>query len=159
MSQDRNAPRGPDYNDLELDPDMADELGARPFADEREGAGLGRVPPSWDDVPAHKASGEPQTVEGTSEELQESSHPCVMLGPARSGKTTLLTAIKRACDQPAEDELNLEFIPHKETAEKIRTAIHKIVERQQGHEATSNVGNYPFDVHVSAKAPNFWSPP
>jgi hypothetical protein len=81
-----------------------------------------------------------------------------MLGPTKSGKTTLLTAIKRACDQPSDDELNLDFIPKKKTAEKIRDAIQNIVAKKDGHEATKNVGNYPFDVHVSAKAPNFWTP-
>ncbi len=91
--------------------------------------------------------------------VPERNQSCVMLGPARSGKTTLLTAIKRACDQPAADELNLEFIPGRDTAERIRDAIQSIVARRQGHEATTNVGNYPFEVHVSAKAPNFWTPP
>lgn len=91
--------------------------------------------------------------------VPDRNQSCVMLGPAGSGKTTLLTAIKRACDQPADDELNLEFIPGKETAEKIRDAIQNIVARKEGHAATLNVGNYPFEVHVSAKAPNFWTPP
>lgn len=88
-----------------------------------------------------------------------SSQSCVMLGPSKSGKTTLLTAIKRACDQPADDGLDLEFIPSKETAERIKIAIHNIVERKEGHEATKDVGSFPFDIHISAKAPNFWSPP
>ena len=84
---------------------------------------------------------------------------CVMLGPAESGKTTLLTAIKRACDQPSDDGLNLEFIPGAETARKIKIAINNIVERQDGHKATIDVGTFPFEIHVSSKAPNFWSPP
>src|SRR5689334_19945542 len=79
--------------------------------------------------------------------LSPGAQPCVMLGPARSGKTTLLTAIKRACDQPANDHLDLEFIPGPETAKKIKEAINKIVERKRGHEATTNVGSYSFEVH------------
>lgn len=92
-------------------------------------------------------------------EAAEPNQSCIMLGPAGSGKTTLLTAIKRACDIPAQDGLNLEFIPGPETAREIKKAIDKIINRKRGHPATQGVNNYPFEVHVSAKPPNFWSPP
>jgi hypothetical protein len=82
-----------------------------------------------------------------------------MLGPAESGKTTLLTAIKRACDLPAQDGLNLEFIPEKATAQKIKDAIERITTRRRGHDATADVRRYPFEIHVTGKAPNFWSAP
>jgi hypothetical protein len=164
MSQNRNAHDEPEDHNDEWDRETADEPGSQEFAGEGETASSqtrpGGVRPVRENVPGSAVtSDEEQRVEIAPEEVPASNQPCVMLGPARSGKTTLLTAIKRACDQPSEDELDLEFIPHKETAEKIRIAIHKIVERQQGHDATKDVGTYPFDVHISAKAPNFWSPP
>jgi hypothetical protein len=81
-----------------------------------------------------------------------------MIGPVAAGKTTLLTAIKRACDLPSGDGMDLEFIPEKPTAEKIKTAINKITNRDPGHEATGDVGHFPFEIHVNRNAPNFWSP-
>lgn len=143
MNQDTTQDGVPDYNDRE-EYSGADKFGApEPVRDTNE-------PPA--DAPI-------KTRRSIHLEVTASSHSCVMLGPARSGKTTLLTAIKRAGDQPADDDLNLEFIPGEETAKRIKIAMHNIVERKRGHEATQNVGSYPFEVHVSAKAPNFWSPP
>jgi hypothetical protein len=71
----------------------------------------------------------------------------------------LLTAIKRACDLPADDNLILEFIPGKETAERIKMAIKAIVAKAEGHKASTDVKTYPFEVHVTAKPTNFWSAP
>ncbi|HKR13073.1 MAG TPA: hypothetical protein VJT15_13520 [Pyrinomonadaceae bacterium] len=100
-----------------------------------------------------------EVLRSTGPKVTHHTQSCVMLGPARSGKTTLLTAIKRACDQPANDGLNLEFIPGEETARKIKNAINQIANRQQGHQATADVKEFPFEVHLSAKAPHLWSPP
>jgi hypothetical protein len=82
-----------------------------------------------------------------------------MLGPSASGKTTLLAAIKRACEQPSEDGVNYEFIAELETAGLISSAIDKITDRARGLDATASMNTYPFEVHVSAKSPHFWSPP
>jgi hypothetical protein len=93
------------------------------------------------------------------EETAAPAQPCVMMGLVKSGKTTLLTAIKRACDLPSKDGLKLEFIPGKATAEEIKTAIDKITGKERGHEATQKVKTFPFQVHVTAKPRNFWSAP
>lgn len=84
---------------------------------------------------------------------------CVMIGPPGSGKTTLLAAIKRACDLPAQDGLNLDFIAERETAVLIKRAINGIINRRVGFKGTEGVHNYPFEVHVRAEAPHFWSAP
>lgn len=102
---------------------------------------------------AHVATPAPQQQE------QPLSQPCVMIGPSASGKTTLLTAIKRACDLPTQDGLNLEFIPEAATAVLIRNAIDRIINRRGAHEATRGTHQYPFEIHVTGKATNFWSGP
>lgn len=173
MSRNMNDGNRPiDFNDREFDADMMDEAMPSRANDEREAererAARQRATTSREPFPAPpsdlpRESGErPLDIPISPAIYDEATAPpqsCIMLGPAASGKTTLLTAIKRACDLPSDDGLNLEFVPEKATAEKIKTAIDKIINRQDGHEATQGIGNYPFEVHVNAKAPNFWSPP
>lgn len=106
---------------------------------------------------APRATGTPPTP--APEEAAAAGQSCIMIGPASSGKTTLLTAIKRACDLPSEDGLELEFIAERATAKKIKSAIDYITNRREGHPATEDVGHYPFEVRVHQKAPNFWTPP
>jgi hypothetical protein len=174
MSRNRNDGSRPrDFNDREFDAEWPDE--AAPdgrFDNERETASEDASRPqaaapgervSSQQADAHRNSGarprETIIPPVAPEAETDTGQSCIMIGPAASGKTTLLTAIKRACDLPSQDGLNLEFIPEKATAEKIKTAIDKITNRQEGHPATGDVRNYPFEVHVSAKAPNFWSQP
>ena len=146
MSQDRTTHRVYDAND---DYDREDPLATDQFKAAEEVGSKDQSPKS-----------PPEEIVRTTEPKVANSHQsCVMLGPVKSGKTTLLTAIKRACDQPADDGLNLEFIPGVETAKKIKTAVDQIAERKTGHESTTNVGTFPFEVHVTAKAPHFWSAP
>ncbi len=173
MSSERNdSPRPIDHNDRDFDAEEPDapthgqataesETASERAEAARASAFRESIPPLESDSP--RASGarprETSIPPVVSEEEPDAGQSCIMIGPAASGKTTLLTAIKRACDQPSQDGLNLEFIPEKETAKLIKQAIDKIINRQEGLEATQGVGNYPFEVHVSAKAPNFWSPP
>jgi hypothetical protein len=106
---------------------------------------------------------EPATgVSETSNDAEETAAPaqsCVMMGLVKSGKTTLLTAIKRACDLPSKDGLKLEFIPAKATAKEIKIAIDQITGKTEGHKATEEVKTFPFQVHVTVKPRNFWSAP
>jgi hypothetical protein len=146
MSQDRPKHRVYDAND---DYDREDPLDVdEPRASERVR--------SKDEPPTSPPA---EVVMAAEPKVAHSTQACVMLGPVKSGKTTLLTAIKRACDQPSDDGLNLEFIPGAETARKIKIAVNNIVERRQGHAATTDVGTFPFEVHVSARPRHFWSPP
>jgi hypothetical protein len=162
-----------EYNDSELDAEEPDEPTPGRTADEgeteRERAGQQHATAPGEPIPSQRSD---SSRDGSGARARETNVPpvvydeatdtgqsCIMLGPSASGKTTLLTAIKRACDLPSDDGLNLEFIPEKATAVKIKQAIDKIINRQQGHDATLEVGNYPFEVHVNAKALNFWSPP
>lgn len=148
MSQDRTRNEFRDYNDeFDLDPEEQQQAREPEFWGPNENAEPEAATKSTIGA-AHVPEHEPRT-----------DQTCVMLGPSKSGKTTLLTAIKRACDQPADDALNLEFIPREETATKIKIAVENIVERKKGHAATPDVKNYPFEIHVSAKQPSFWSPP
>jgi hypothetical protein len=145
MSQDKTTHRVHDFNDDDREPGLdADEFKAR------DTVGVKDEPPK---------STPDEVVRKTEPRIARSEQSCVMLGPVKSGKTTLLTAIKRACDQPANDGLNLEFIPGAETAKRIKIAVNNIVEKQQGHEATKDVKAFPFEVHVTARPPHFWSPP
>ena len=145
MSQDKTTHRVHDFNDDDREPGLdADEFKAR------DTGGVKDEPPK---------STPDEVMRTTEPRIARSEQSCVMLGPVKSGKTTLLTAIKRACDQPANDGLNLEFIPGAETAKRIRIAVNNIVERQHGHKATEDVGTFPFEVHVTARPPHFWSPP
>lgn len=174
MSRERNGDGEPrDYNDREFDTEGPDANSSNPFVGEREATTEGRDPQPQSAAPREPISSQPSdsAQDGGArpretvvppvnyEEATETNQSCIMIGPSASGKTTLLTAIKRACDLPSEDGLNLEFIPEKATAELIKRAIDKIINRQEGLPVTQGVGNYPFEVHVTSKAPNFWSPP
>lgn len=120
----------------------------------------GPVPPS---EPGEHHEAEPPRSEpdaATPDALEDvRPQTCVMIGPARSGKTTLLAAIRRACEQPSEDGLNLEFVSGASTAQLISTAIDKIINRGRGFDATLDVLNHEFEVHLTAKGAHFWSPP
>lgn len=88
------------------------------------------------------------------------SDPCVMIGPSKSGKTTLLLAFGRACTLAYGDGLKLEFVPEEATALKMKETIDGITGRKGGPEATKGKpGEYPFWIHVSEKPKNFWEVP
>lgn len=164
MSRDRNAgDDDPDYwgGDLKEQPGVgrggAAGANVRPPAEER----AGQAPPAPQDT---TRDGDPRRGASLPTPASRRQEPgaeqsCVMIGPSASGKTTLLTAIKRACDLPSHDGLNLEFVPGKATAVLIKGAIDRITNRKKGHDATQGTRQFPFEIHVNGKAPNFWSAP
>jgi hypothetical protein len=86
--------------------------------------------------------------------------PSIMIGPSRSGKTTLLLAIGRACHLAEDADLELEFVPDENTGQLMKRAIERITNRQQGPPATrGKPEHYPFWIHVSDKPRSFWEPP
>jgi len=162
MSRDRNAGDDPDYWGDSLEPPAVGRGGAAGANARPPDKGhAGQAPPAHQDA---TRDGDPRrgasVVTPTAyESALAADRSCVMIGPSASGKTTLLTAIKRACDLPSHDGLNLEFIPGKATAVLIKSAIDRIIDRKEGHQATRGTHQYPFEIHVNGKAPNFWSAP
>jgi hypothetical protein len=139
-----------DYNDNEMPPSPprappsdAQAVGASPSQPSNG------TPPRSSTLTQNNAPPRPST----------DRHTCVMIGPADSGKTTLLAAIKRACEQEAEDDMNLGFVAEPETARLISLALGRMARRETGRRSTNEVQNYPFEINLTAKAPNFWSPP
>lgn len=139
-----------DYNDDEIPPGP---LGVRPGTTRGSGAGT--------TSPPHSAASHPSSrrANGANGRRNADEHSCVIIGPADSGKTTLLAALKRACEQEAEDELNLGFVAEPETARLISLALGRMAKRQTARDSTNDVQNYPFEINLRGKSPNFWSLP
>jgi hypothetical protein len=102
----------------------------------------------------------PRRPRVTQQPSADRSDPCVMIGPTRSGKTTLLLAFGSACTLSYGDGLKLEFVPEENTALKMKETIDRITGRRGGPQATEGKpGEYPFWIHVSEKPKNFWEVP
>jgi hypothetical protein len=137
-----------DENDFEDEPSSADE-------DQSARAESPRADPFQQ--PASRIVRPPSAATQTSSPGR--SNPCVMIGPSKSGKTTLLIAIGRACSLSYGDGLKLEFVAGENTANKMKETINKITGRKGGPEATLDVGEFPFWIHVTEKPKNFWEVP
>ncbi|MDQ3801747.1 MAG: hypothetical protein M3384_20170, partial [Acidobacteriota bacterium] len=76
-----------------------------------------------------------------------------MIGPPKSGKTTLLAAIERACEMYSEDGISLEFYPQPELAKKIELAISSVLNKESKYDATQKIDNYGFRICVTEENP------
>ncbi len=89
-------------------------------------------------------------------ETTSSGH--VLIGPSKSGKTTLLTAIERACQLPADDNLDLVFSPKEDTSALIRSAYRRLAGKGRTVDATATVRDFPFRIGLTCESGRFWSP-
>lgn len=81
-----------------------------------------------------------------------------LIGPTKSGKTTLLTAIERACQLPGDDNLDFVFTPNEKTSLLIRNAYRRIAGKEISVGATRDVHDFPFRVGLTCESGRFWSP-
>src|SRR2546423_1785561 len=78
---------------------------------------------------------EAQTEE-TQPRQEHTIAPGIMIGPGRSGKTTLLLAIGRACHLTNDENLELEFVADKSTGRLMKEATERITGRMAGPNTT-----------------------
>lgn len=79
---------------------------------------------------------------------------CLIMGPTKVGKTTLLAALNRACHLPARDDLKLEFVAEGNTSAVLtRKAVEIVRDLKPGPDATSreqvDETEYPFMIHAT----------
>lgn len=81
-----------------------------------------------------------------------------LIGPTDSGKTTLLTAIERACQLPVDDNLDLVFTPNEDTSTLIRSAYRRIAGKEVSVRSSVTVRDFPFRIGLTCESGRFWSP-
>jgi hypothetical protein len=115
------------------------------------------IPPASNPSPSEREP--PQSripINTPSSETTSSGY--VLIGPSKSGKTTLLTAMERACQLPVDDNLDLVFSPHEETSKLIRAAYHRIAGKERTVEASAVVSDFPFRIDLTCESNRFWIP-
>lgn len=88
----------------------------------------------------------PSEVEQPQENEQRS---CTIIGPANSGKTTLLLAMQQACLQDQGDDFKLDFMPESETAAGLISLAGEFLFHGKTVRASRQVTNYSFRVYVN----------
>ena len=78
---------------------------------------------------------------------------CIMMGPAKSGKTFLLLALGRACYLPTNDDLELGFVPEESVAELMEYAV-EIITGEKRMEASRKANDYSFEIRAKAVTPD-----
>lgn len=140
------------HGDRESDPPGSQR---GPSAEQRTG------PPNADadaHQPGMRDGRRPQNQESDSADPSEGrGSSYVIIGPTKSGKTTLLTAIERACQLPVDDGMDFSFTSKGRTTNLIREAYRRIVENDSGLESTKEIRDYPFDISVTTKSQSFWA--
>lgn len=81
---------------------------------------------------------------------------CLIIGPSKVGKTTLLAALQRACHLPGRDNLKLEFVAEGNTSSRLtRKIVDIITDLRAGPDATAGENieeretDYPFRIHAT----------
>ncbi|MCP4661610.1 MAG: hypothetical protein GY856_39925 [bacterium] len=97
------------------------------------------------------AADEPSTEGGPS---STGGKPCLVVGPSAAGKTMLLLAIGRACDQPFEGQPDLTFIPQPSIAELMRRAVEIFIRPRERLLATQRPEQRDFEI--STFKPRRW---
>jgi energy-coupling factor transporter ATP-binding protein EcfA2 len=83
------------------------------------------------------------------QEFEDMQRSCAIIGPANSGKTTLLLAMQQACLQEQGDPYKLDFVPESKTAAELMSLAGEFLFHGQTVRASSNVTNYSFRVFVN----------
>src|SRR5438045_4800073 len=83
------------------------------------------------------------------EPLEDDQRSCAIIGPANSGKTTLLLAMQQACLQEQGDQYKLDFVPESETAAGLMSLAGEFLFHGKTVRASSHITNYSFRVFVN----------
>lgn len=81
--------------------------------------------------------------------MEDNQRSCTIIGPANSGKTTLLLAMQQACLQEEGDHYKLDFIPESETAARLMSLGGEFLFHGKTIRASRQVTNYSFNIFVN----------
>lgn len=90
-----------------------------------------------------------ESVPDLEQPLEDEQRSCAIIGPANSGKTTLLLAMQQACLQEQGDQYKLDFVPESKTAAELMSLAGEFLFHGQTIRASSHVTNYSFRVFVN----------
>lgn len=80
---------------------------------------------------------------------EDKQRSCTIIGPANSGKTTLLLAMHQACLQEQSDQYKLDFVPESKTAAELMSLAGEFLFHGQTVRASSQITNYSFQIFVN----------
>jgi hypothetical protein len=83
----------------------------------------------------------------------DSSRSCLVMGPGKVGKTTLIAAIDQACNaaRPRGNRPELEFVGSKESGDLMAKAVQQIVQGEYAIVGSTEPKTYKFSVGVRAR--------
>ncbi|HVR99887.1 MAG TPA: hypothetical protein VMW27_24900 [Thermoanaerobaculia bacterium] len=94
---------------------------------------------------------------GASDSLYAQATRCVLMGPSKAGKTTLIHSFDQACSSPfdPDDPFRLEFIGGRGTKVLAELAGRTVMEEDYGIEPTDRIAHYEASITVT-EAKTFW---
>jgi hypothetical protein len=133
-----------------------------PVADESRRSGAQRVNQNQNDANREQSNGSARTDTSAAKSPPSPQRAssgivegCALIGPPKSGKTTLLAAIERSCEMLDKDGISLEFYPEPAIAYQIRRVINNVLGKKAEYAPTFRVDHYDFRICVTEK-PQSW---